>query len=320
MESTFSHIAFVENLLRFSPRQLKGETMAAEFIKETLRKYSIGHKEQRFTTFIPQTKKAVLLADGKSISCQACCYESGIIEGKDFLLSSLIPSRFFLEKSNINFNPECPKTISCSNFYFAPALAVPRGEVQKILGAKKVKGRVIVKKAKHSAVNILVGNTKNPRAICLAHYDSINMGAIDNASGVATIMGAMIFKPDTLANTLYVFSANEELSYDKPTYWGHGFRAFEKSFSGIMQRAKKIVVIDSLGNGPTHVTQDRNLQYLSFPIKHMESLRGKVFAMYGDFQHLMSVYHSNADTVGGLEERYLKEATKKLLVLCSRKS
>ena len=146
MESTFSQIAFIKNLLRFSPRQLKGETMAAEFIKKTLREYDIAWKEQKFTTFIPDTKKAILLADGQRISCQACCYVSGKIKGKDSLLSSLIPSRFFLEKPNINFNPECPKTISCSNFYFAPALAIPRGEVPRVLRAQKVKGSVVVRK------------------------------------------------------------------------------------------------------------------------------------------------------------------------------
>src|SRR3989344_651978 len=161
MKSTFNQITFIKSLLRFSPRQLKGETMAAEFIKKTLGERGIGYKEQKFTTFIPQTKRAVLLADDKKIPCQACCYVGGIIEGKDFLLSSLIPSRFFLEKPNINFNPECPKTISCSNFYFAPAVAVPRDEVQKLLIAKRVRGKVTVKKVQHGAVNILVGNTKN---------------------------------------------------------------------------------------------------------------------------------------------------------------
>lgn len=317
MEAEFSNREFIRELLRFSPRQLKGETLAAKFICDTLTSSRVKYKEQRFTTFIPQTKKAFLFADHEKIQCQACCYVSGAIGGKSTLLSSLIPSRFFLEKSNINFNPECPETISCSNFYFAPALAIPRDEVQKLLVAKQVKGRVIVKKTKHRAVNILVGNTKNPQTVCFAHYDSINMGAIDNASGVAVIMDAILSKPDTLTTTLYVFSANEELSYDKPTYWGHGFRAFEQRFFEILQKAKKIIVIDSLGNGHTHITQDPNLQYLSFPVKNIEGLRKKIFAMSGNFHHLMSVYHSDADDMSGLRHRYLKEATQKLLALCT---
>lgn len=306
----------MRELLKFSPRQLKGETMTARFIKDTLKHYDIKYKEQKFITFIPKTKSVSLFADNKKVQCQACCYVSGIIEGKSFLLSSLIPSRFFLGEANINFNPECPRTISCSNFYFAPALAVPRGEVQRLLNAKKVRGRVIVKRVKHGAVNILVGNMKNPQVICFAHYDSINMGAVDNASGVAILMDAILSNSNILASTLYVFSANEELSYDKPTYWGHGFRVFEEKFLGVMKKTKKIIVIDSLGNGPTYTTQDRNLQYLGFPVKNLKSLRKKVFAMTGDFHHLMSVYHSDADDMSGLSDRYLKEATQKLLALC----
>ncbi len=291
--------------------------MAAGFIRDALSNYGIKCREQKFTTFIPQTKKAFLYADNKKVECQACCYISGTVKGKDSLLSSLIPSRFFLEKANINFNPECPETISCSNFYFAPALAISRNEVQKLLQAKRIRGKVVVKKIKHRAVNILVGNIENPQTICFAHYDSINMGAIDNASGVAVVMGAILLRPDTLAATLYVFSANEELSYDNPTYWGHGFRVFEKKFLAVMKKAKKIVVIDSIGNGSTYITQDPNLQYLGFPIKNLESLRKKVFAMTGDFHHLMSVYHSDADDMRGLKDCYLKEASQKLLALCA---
>ena len=317
MKSTFNQIEFIRELLKFSPRQLEGEIKAANFIKSTLEKNKIEYNEQIFTTYIPQEKEAILLADGKKVPCQSCSYVSGTIEGKDSLLSSLIPSRFFLEKPNINFNPACPETISCSNFYFAPALAIPRDEVKNILKAKKVKGKVVVKKVKHKAVNILVGNTKNPKTICLAHYDSLFIGAIDNASGVSVIMDAILTKPDTLINTLYVFSANEELSYDKPTYWGHGFRAFEEKFLGVMKKAKKIVVIDSLGNGPTQVTQDENLVYLGFPVKNLDILKSKIFSMSGDFEHLMSVYHSDADDMRGLKQNYLKESTKKLLFLCS---
>lgn len=317
MKHIFDQLKFVETLLSFSPRQLEGETRAANFIKSTLKEYDVPYQEQEFSTKIPRVTKAVLSIDGEELPCQASCFVSGKIEGKDAMVSSLIPSRFLIDRSNINFNPECPESISCSNFYFAPSLAIPRDMVQKVLNAIDVEGEIGIEAAVHTSANIFVGNMENPKTICFAHYDSINKGAVDNGSGVAVLMDAILTKPESLQDTLYIFCGNEELSYDRPTYWGYGFRAFENEYPSLMKGAEKIIAIDSLGNGPTQVTQDPNLQYLAFPISALEELKEKIFVVFGDFHHLMSVYHSDADDMSGLEERYLREGTQKLLDLCS---
>ncbi len=130
-------------------------------------------------------------------------------------------------------------------------------------------------------------------------------------------MKTIITNPKTLINTLYVFAGNEELSYDKPTYWGRGYRSFEKKFATLMQKAKKIIVVDCVGNGKTQTSQSPELQYLAFPIKGLKKFQGKIFIVFGSLKKLMTVYHSNADDIkrSGIREKELEESVKKIVSL-----
>jgi len=315
MKKEFDYLSFINNLINFSPRQLEGEKKTADFIISFLSNHDFKYCLHFFWTKVPKIEKEILMADNKKISCKGCSFFSGEIEDKDYLISSLIPSRFFLDKPNINFNPKC-EGISLSNFYFAPALAISKKDLNSILEAKKIKGKVRVNPIKYKARNILVGNLKKPKTIVFAHYDSLGKGAIDNASGVAAMMGAIFSQPKILKNNLFVFSANEELSYDKPIYWGHGFRAFEKKFLKIMNLAKKILVLDCLGNGPTKILEDKHLIYLAFPIKAREKFEKKIKIISGNLDKLMTVYHSELDNVKEIEKKYLDEAVKIILKNC----
>ncbi len=308
-------MSFIRGLLRFSPRQLANERRAAGYITSVLRQYGIPFTLQKFQTTVPEARRADLFADGRRIPCQNTGYVGGEIASKSYLLSSLIPSRFFIGERNINFNPACPRTISCSNFYFAPSVAIPRNEVKTVLRAKQIRARTVVVPRHHRIPNILAGNRENPSVICFAHYDSINKGAIDNASGVAVVMAAIIKNPIILQSGLFVFAANEELSYDRPTYWGRGYRIFERRMPRLLRAVEKIIVIDSLGYGPTTITQDKKLQYLAFPIRGIQSLAKKIYVMCGDFDQLMTVYHSDADDVRGLDHRYLEDGTRRFMRL-----
>jgi len=315
MKKEFNYLSFINNLINFSPRQLDGEKKTADFIISFLSKYGLKYHLHFFWTKVPKIEKATLKADGKKIDCKGCSFISGKIKDKDYLISSLIPSRFFLEKPNINFNPKCDG-ISLSNFYFAPALAVSKNDLSLILKTKKVEGEVKVRPVKYKARNILVGNLKNPKRICFAHYDSIEKGAIDNASGVAAIMAAIILHPEIIKNNLFVFSANEELSYDKPTYWGHGFREFENKFLKIMKGAKEILVVDCVGSGKTKIFKDENLIYLAFPIKNREKFKDKIKIVSEDLEKLTEVYHSDLDDIKRIKENYLMETVKIILDCC----
>jgi len=315
MKKEFNYLSFINSLINFSPRQLDGEKKTANFITSFLSKHGFKYYLHFFWTKVPKIEKAILKADGKKINCKGCSFVSGKIKDKDYLISSLIPSRFFLEKPDINFNPKCDG-ISLSNFYFAPALAVSKRDLDLILRAKIVEGEVKVKPIKYKARNILVGNLKNPKVICFAHYDSIEKGAVDNASGVAVIMAAIILHPEIIKNNLFVFSANEELSYDKPTYWGHGFRSFENKFFKIMKLSKKILVIDCVGNGRAKVFKDENSIYLAFPIKNREKFKNKIKIICGGIDNLMEIYHSDLDDIKRINENYLIAVVKIILNHC----
>jgi RNAse (barnase) inhibitor barstar len=312
MRNYFDYLNFIKKLVSFSPRQLEGETKTANFIIDFLKKNKIQYHLDYFFTFIPKIEKAVLNADGKFISCQGCSFIGGEIKDKDYILSSLIPSRFFIDKPNINFNPKCPD-ISLSNFYFAPALAIVPKSLPLILKAKKVYGEVKVRKIKHKAANILVGNINNPKKIVFAHYDSINTGAIDNASGVA-VMTSIILESNLLNENFFVFSANEELSYDFPTYWGHGFRVFEERYFKLLSKAKKILVVDCVGHSPTKIFRDETFIKLAFPINNLKKIKNKILVFSGeDLDNLFRVYHSNLDLPGEIKLKFLQEAKRKIL-------
>ncbi len=303
----------MKKIISFSPRQFKNETKTASFLMHYLKQKDIDYKLHYFYVNLPYIKKAELLCDGRKVECSGCSMQGGKIKGKDVILSSLLPSSFYQHTANINFNPKCKGAISNANYYFAPALAVSHKSLNKVINAEKVGGSVSVKKVKHRAVNILVGNLKNPKSIIFAHYDSIKTGAIDNASGVSAVMGAVLENPDTTKDNLMVFSANEELSYDHPTYWGHGFRVFEAKYSTLIKKAKKIIVVDCVGNGKNQIVLDPSLVKLGFPIKNLNRYLNKIKFIVGDFDKLMQVYHSEIDDGRQLTEKSLKQA-KEILI------
>ena len=308
----FNYFKFIQTLVSFSPRQFFGETKTAHFIISLLEKYQVPFYLQRFSLQLPLIKKAVLKADGKILACAGCCYVGGKIIGKDKIISSLLSSIICQTESNINFNPKCP-AVSPGNHYFAPAVAVTHKGLVKILKAKDVQGKVIVRSVRHQAANILVGNQKNPRYVCFAHYDSIKKGALDNASGVSVLMGTILASPCTLKNTLYVFSACEELSYEKPIYRGYGYRIFEKQYHHLLKQVKKVIVLECVGDGPVQILDDPKMIELGFPIKDLTKLMDKIRVVTGDFEHCMTIYHSDLDDGRGLKKKFLQETQSALL-------
>ena len=286
---------------------------AAEATKNILKKYEVAYTCQEFSTQVPQTKLASLVADGKEIPCQGAGFLSGKISGKEHLLSSLIPSRYCLNVDNINFNPLCKGSISCANNYFAPALAISADDLPLLIRSEKVEGELLVDRIETISENILVGNSHDPKIILFAHYDSINLGATDNASGVAVLMSLIVDNAATLKDVLYVFAGNEELSYDNPTYWGHGYRAFEDKYIDLLNKAKEILVVDCVGNGKTIIYDDENSKYLAFPIKNIKSLSGKTKIISASFKKLMRIYHSDGDSIEELNQKNFEEARELLM-------
>lgn len=305
--SIFEPLVFVKQLVALNERQRAQEQRAAQLLLRVLKKHDVPFFVQSFQAKTPVILQSDLVVDGKKIPAIATSFVSGCIHNKQTLLSSLISSQRTLYDANINFNPDC-ETISRSNHYFAPSLAVAKQHIDLILRAKNVKGTVKVKKHTHTSANILVGNRKNPKHILFCHYDSFGPGATDNASGTATLLALAIHHPETLKHSLLVFSGNEELSYDQPIYWGHGYRVFERRFQTQIDQAKQLLMVDCVGNGLTQVDTSLHMIRLGLPLTGIEKQKKKVKVLYGDVEKLMQVYHSDLDTIETLTKGYLADA------------
>lgn len=309
----FNSYKFISQLLKFSPRQLGNETKAGNYLVALLRQNNIALSLQKFSFDYPDLIKAVLIADGRKIACQAISFVSGKIMGKNNLISSLSAAK--RDFPFISFNPHCPAVSASGRSISHPALAIARNDLVKIFSAKKVNGEVVVKKIRHLSQNILVGNLTNPQNLIFSHYDSINSGAVDNASGVAVSLQLIINRSDILRNNLFILSGNEELSYDFPVYWGHGYREFEKKYLHLIQRAKKILIVDCVGNARPRSYSDAYWVNEGFPIKNVNKFLPKTVLIAGDLDKLMTVYHSKLDNLKQIKKIYLNQAYYYLLKL-----
>ncbi|MCK9393513.1 MAG: M28 family peptidase [Candidatus Paceibacterota bacterium] len=304
----FDQLKFIKEFISLGQRQGEIEIKASELIIKYLKNYAVEYFINNFQAKIPLTKKAVLLVDNIEVPCKGSSFVSGEINSKDNLISSLItPLQFDFFIPNINFNPNS-KHISLASHYFAPSVAVNMEGLEKILKGEKVFARVDIEPLIYESKNILVGNKNNPKNIIFAHYDSIEQGATDNASSIAVLMAIASSFPELLRQNLLVFSGNEELSYDQPIYWGHGYRVFEDNYSDIMEKAEKIIVLDCVGNGETIYDQDKEFIYLAFPLKNLKKWENKIFSMQGSLSKMLKTYHSKGDNLKQLEEKYLNEA------------
>ncbi len=303
-------IETIKKIVRFSPRIFKNEIKTRKFIEEKLRKNDISYQLQFFKTTLPFYKKFSLCLDDIKIKCKPTCFKSGKIEEKALISSLHVREEF--KEANINFNPYC-RSLSLPTFYYAPSLAISRKDISKVLKAKNVIGKVKVSKKTYTTANLLVGNLKNPNSIYFTHYDCIERGVIDNAVGVALILNLILMKKDFLKQNLFVFSACEEISYDE-VYWGYGFRVFEEEFKSLLNNAKKIIVIDSVGQTNANIIKgDEELVKEAFPIKNLKRFSKKISLIIGDIQELMKIYHSELDNLSAIKLNVLYDTNTKLL-------
>lgn len=281
-------------------RQLAGETEAADLIADFFRSQEIDVLSEAYETHIPRYVDWSLKVDGVDVPCLPCGLQSGAIDSKATILSSTISSQKNLYDANINFNPFA-ETISRSNFYFAPALAIARGDVAQVIAGTTIAGMLQVEKQAHTSRNFLVGNQKDPHTVVFTHYDSISTGAIDNASGTVLTLDLLQQDPSLLKTHLFVICGNEEISYDETIYWGHGYRAFEQKHSDLLQNATQILVLDSLGHTDPQIITDVPTMTLAFPVQDIEGLATKTRVIAGDLGALMEYYHAEDDVSGNLD-------------------
>lgn len=299
-------------LTNLGERQLEQETKACACILKILDDENIIYTIQAFETEIPVYTHCSLIVGGQSLDVLPSGLVSGTITDNHTILSSLISSQKNLYDANINFNPAC-EIISRSNHYFAPAFAINRKDVQKVVDATEIEGKIEVHKTNHQSKNILVGNKINPGTIIFSHYDSIELGAVDNASGTALSLEFIVERPELLQSVLFVLCGNEELSYDEPIYWGHGYRSFEKEYGELLKNTSQILVLDSFGHTEPNIISDVPTMKLAFPITNIATYASKTKVIAGDIHALMKFYHAENDVPLNIKDEYMEST--KLLIL-----
>lgn len=304
----------IENLTNFGERQLQSQLLAAKFLETQLEKFSVAYRKLSFMTQVPEFINYGLFADDKEIECLPTGLQSGIIDQKAMIFDVLNYDDNVVEKlnANLNYSSLCP-SISRHTFWNYPSLAFSMKDLDLLLNAKKIHGFLEVQPVDLATYSLLVGNTVNPKNILFSHFDSIEVGATDNASGTAVMLKLLLDHQELLRENLFVFDPNEEISYDFPIYWGFGYRAFEANFKDCLMNSNNIFIVDCVGQTPLNVVSDPEWLYNGFPIQDFANLQHKTQMLCGDFEGLMRVYQSPIDTLDQQKEAYLQQAYDYLL-------
>lgn len=306
--------SLVKEFSNFYPIRGKNALLIAERIISLLEENSIIFEIQKFTNYIP-FGRSKLEVDGREIDSMAASFVSGKIDEKN-IISNVISSSN-IDDPNISFNPYS-KTFSLASFYFVPSINVKRSDVQKIISAETIKGKVKVKKERIKAINIIIGNTKNPTNIIISHYDTVLNGAVDNTSGIVTILDLILHhKEKILEKNLFVLCGSEEFSYEKPIYWGYGYRKFEKEYEDLLSSSRRIFVVDCVGFDKVSINRDISLLYEALPLSNFNKYKNKISLVTSisekNIKYFFSFYHSNLDIPKLLKEEYINQSKRLLL-------
>ena len=134
-------LQIIDNLSALGERQGAALNTAIELVIRCLRANKIPFSLQDIRIDIPIERSAILTIDGKEAPCKATSFVSGLIQGKDVVLSSAMPMAESPNLPNINVNPYCSE-ISRGNHYCSPAIAVSPRTLQKIFDGKNIAAAV----------------------------------------------------------------------------------------------------------------------------------------------------------------------------------
>lgn len=307
----------IEDICQFSPRQGEGETRTAAYIEQSLREQNMNVVIEPYETIVPIIREARLHI-GETVYeapyIVGCCFESGSIGGRIAFENHTQPSPISgsMFDSVIAHNPHCAAP-SQASFYRIPAVAVTKRIFdyanKAYCAGKAIKGFVEVEQRKHGSKNILLGNISSPRVLCITHYDCLQKGALDNASGVAVLLHAIEQIREKTDDILFAFCGNEEICAEPGYYGGKGYRVLYEAHEKIFEDAQKIVVVDSVGNSAPRVlsaTEDSTC-YSGFPVPQFEVIRNKLSLIMGEMQGLLDIYHSEDDDGRNITEEHLQE-------------
>ncbi len=301
----------VVNLLEImSPRRGKAAEKVGDDIINLLTGISVDVEVSRVPVTVPRPR--IVRVDGVpgGVEMEPNCFEGGVVDGSIIISNLAVREEFQLP--NINYSPYSD-SVSLATFYPKAAVAVARKSLPLIAG-REVRIIVDVEREDYFDRIIVAGNTENPEVVVVTHYDSVLNGAIDNASGVATVLTVMTRWPQVLEEAMVVLTGSEELSYEDP-YWGKGYRDALRLYPHAFKRAKLVVVVDSVGFKWAGFAGEEDLIREAFPVGDREVIAKTVLLTSVTGLHdsqYYRVYHSRDDTPDKLRCDYMLDAVKKL--------
>ncbi|MFZ8856506.1 MAG: hypothetical protein ACO2OX_04975 [Candidatus Nanopusillus sp.] len=302
-------IDIIKDLEKLTPRNNEESlNNTSKYIKENLEKVGIDFFDQYFKVSIPFDEGSYILLDnGEKIIGKANSFVSGYFEEKNIYSSQNISQEIRIP--HINYN-QYYDAFSGVIFYDFPVINIKKSDLIKVINSEEIKVYVNIKRKLIKTENILVGNIKNPKNIIFTHFDTIFSGALDNSSGTAALLYGIINNKININENLIVFSGCEELSYDRPYYWGYGYRVFEYEYKEILEKSKKIIIYDMFGHSKPILTKDYIKE--AFPIMS-EYLYEKSTQISESNNDWIKFYHSDADTIDKIKEDYINEGFELLL-------
>ncbi len=297
------------NLLQ---RRGPGEVIATNLLIDLLTPL-VGRNNitiEEFKNCVPLAVDSSLMVDGKSVTTRPISFKSGKLDKNITAVEFGMKSDF--DKGYIAYNMYS-KVPSLHTFFSEPSVAISNNDIKLISNSKSITGFVEIEPYDYVSRNILIGNITNPEGIIFSHIDTVESGFIDNLTGVAAMYDILKSKPNLIDTNLFVFSGNEELSYDGQIYWGKGYRDFENRHKALLDIARQIHVIDCIGQTPHVVHTDRSIIDLAFPLGSIEEYYDKTQLYAGDMDKLMSIYHSDIDNSNAFNKKYYDDALKYIL-------
>ncbi|BBL45808.1 aminopeptidase Iap family-like protein [Nanobdella aerobiophila] len=300
----------INDIENFSPRNNEiNLDKVANYIKEKLTGNGIDFNDQYFYVEIPIDKGSYIkLETGEKIIGKANSFYSGSFEDKNIYSSQNIYQD--IKIPHINFN-QYYNAYSGVIYYDFPVINIKKEDLDKVISSENIEVYVNIDKKLIKTENILVGNINNPKYILFSHFDTIFNGAVDNSSGTALLLYNILDNLINLKESLIVFSGSEELSYDKPYYWGYGYRLFEYEYKKLMHSSKKIIVVDMFGSTKPIMTKEFIKE--AFPIMNTDFYDKSIQITESDINTWIKSYHSEADTIDKINNNYLEEAEKLLI-------
>lgn len=265
---------------------------------------------EEFPNTIPLALDSKLIVDGMPVNSRPISFASGMFDETIEMIEFHGESDY--HKGYIAYNKHS-QVISLHTFFTQPSVAISNQDVSTLSAAKTIKGFVEIEKYEYISRNILVGNVVNPKRILFSHIDTVESGFIDNLTGVAAMYDMLVANPNLFDTNLFVFSGNEELSYDGAIYWGKGYREFERRHAGLLDNAMQIYVIDCIGQTKHVVHREKSVIDLAFPLSNIDKYYDKTYLFAGDMHRLMTIYHSDLDGPGAFDKKYYDVVVKYIM-------